>query len=109
MTDPFKSIRRPWWSYAQLSMRGLVVLVLMIGAWLGWFVHTARLQRDTVAAIKKAGGYAAYDWEWKNGDEIPNGRPLWPKWVVDRVGPVTFGNLAPGPLTMSRLTTEPSP
>ena len=42
-----------------------------------------------MAAIKKAGGAVAYDWEWGNynSDIIdPNGKPRTPRWFADRVG-----------------------
>ncbi len=48
-------------------MRTLIVLVLVIGAGLGWIVRSARIQREAVAAIHNAGGYVDYndnDIEW---------------------------------------------
>jgi internalin A len=79
--------RRPWWSYLRLSMRSLLFLVLVLGAGLGWMVHLARVQRDAVEAIVKAGGSVYYDWELSsNGVPNPNGKLWWPGWLVDRVG-----------------------
>src|SRR5262249_26966540 len=85
---------------ARLSLRVLMVLVLAIGAWLGWLVRTARDQRDAVAALRNANGHILYDLDWQNATPNPyrsswspaqlyDGRPedhprL--KWVVDRVG-----------------------
>jgi hypothetical protein len=43
-------------------MRGLIVLVLVIGGGLGWVVREAHMQRDAVAAVVKAGGTVLYDW-----------------------------------------------
>jgi hypothetical protein len=45
-----------WRKFLRFSVRGLIVLVLVIGAALGWFVRGARTQRDAVAAIERAGG-----------------------------------------------------
>jgi hypothetical protein len=42
-----------------------MVLVLVIGALLGWMARRARVQREAVAAIQKAGGMVGYNWEWK--------------------------------------------
>jgi hypothetical protein len=70
--QPLPSTQRPW---LRLSVRGLIVLVLVTGGWLGWIVHRARVQREAVVAIERAGGMVWYDWQWKNGSDIPNGRP----------------------------------
>ena len=64
-----------WRSSLRFSVRGLVVLVLVIGGWLGWIVRSARIQREAVAAIEKAGGRVKYDWEWSGGKQIPGGDP----------------------------------
>ena len=67
--------RGPWWRRARLSVRGLIILVLVIGGGLGWVVRSAQLQREAVAAIQRAGGRVKYDWEWKSRSPIHNGRP----------------------------------
>lgn len=54
-------VSRPWRRYLRFSVRGLIVFVLVIGVGLGWIVHSAHIQRDAVAAIKKAGGLTFYD------------------------------------------------
>jgi hypothetical protein len=77
-------------------------LILAIGGWLGWIVHSARVQRDAVAAIEKLKGTARYDWERRNGVNIPGGRPMWPKWLVDRIGIDYFGHV-----TQVRLVATP--
>jgi hypothetical protein len=85
--------KRPWLSYLRLSLRGLIVLVLAIGGWLGWTVHLARVQRDAVAAIQKIGGTVQYDWERRDGRSVPNGKPWGPRWLVDRIGIDYFGHV----------------
>ncbi len=57
-------VSRPRRRFLRFSVRGLIVLVLVIGAWLGWMVRSARIQREAVAAIENAGGEVLYDREW---------------------------------------------
>jgi hypothetical protein len=57
-----ETVSRPWRRFLRFSVRGLIVVVLMAGVWLGWIVESARTQRETVAAIKSAGGAVCYDW-----------------------------------------------
>ena len=93
MPDQAKSVARPWRRFVRLSVRGLIVLVLVMGAGLGWLVRSARIQREAVAAIKNAGDRVWYDWEWSNGKSIPGGRPWAPRWLVDLIGVDYFGHV----------------
>jgi hypothetical protein len=77
----------------RISLRALVVLDLITGGGLGWTVYRARDQRDAVAAIQHAGGTVTYDWEWTNGKCNPRGEPIWPKWLVERLGVDYFGHV----------------
>ncbi len=77
----------------RLSVRGLIILVLFIGLWLGWLVRCARVQLDAVAAIEHAGGKVAYDWEWSSGKLIPGGKPWSPRWLTDLIGVDYFGHV----------------
>jgi hypothetical protein len=92
--DQSRPISRPWWGYVQFSVRGLIVLVLAIGGGLGWIIRGARVQREAVAAIQKAGGSVWYDWEWKDGRPLPNGSPWVPTWLVERLGVDYVGHVA---------------
>jgi hypothetical protein len=74
-------------------------VVLLAGGLLGWFVRSARIQRQAVAAIEKAGGSVAYEWDFQNGSPIPNGKPWWPKWLVEIVRVDYFGNIVAVDLT----------
>ena len=47
----------------RISVRGLMILVLVLGAWMGWKIHRARAQRRAVAAIRGVGGRVDYDWQ----------------------------------------------
>jgi hypothetical protein len=74
-------------------VRGLIVFVLVIGVGLGWIVRQAHIQRDAVAAIRKAGGSVFYSWEWDHGKAIPGGRPRQPSWVVESIGVEVYGQV----------------
>jgi internalin A len=87
MTDQAQTVsRRPWRKFLRLSVRGLLVLVLVIGAWLGWLVRSAHIQRDAVAAIEQAGGHVAYESPFVNGQFIPDYAPYWSRWIVKGLG-----------------------
>jgi Leucine Rich Repeat (LRR) protein len=77
---------RPWWSYVRFSVRTLIVLVLVIGAWLGWTVRRAQVQRKAVAAIERAGGHVAYEVPFANGQFIRPYAPFWLRSMVDVFG-----------------------
>ncbi len=61
----------------RLSLRALMVLVLVIGGWLGWVVYRAKVQREAVGAITRAGGTVGY-----SGDDAPR----WRQWLVHVIG-----------------------
>ena len=66
-------------------------MVLVIAAWLGWLVRGARIQREAVAAIKRAYGSVKYDWEQQTGSSKPSGKPHAPEWLVNAIGVDYFG------------------
>jgi hypothetical protein len=88
-----ESISRPYWSQLRFSLRTLIVVVLVIGVWLGRTVRNAGIQREAVAAIARAGGGVCYDWQWEDGRFKRRGRPWWPTWLTDRVGVDYFYNV----------------
>jgi internalin A len=79
-------VPRPWRRFLRFSVRGLIVLVLVIGAGLGRIVHDAHVQRDAVAAIRRAGGEVEYDCYWSNGSRVLGGEPRAPRWLIDLIG-----------------------
>ena len=101
------TLTQPWWRgrRVQLSMRGLMVVVLVLGVVLGWVVRRAQIQRDVVAAIEQGGGIVYYNWETPGFHTQPDGRILGgtprkkkgalggPKWLVDRLGPDYLGHV----------------
>ena len=69
-----------------------MVLVLITGGGLGWVIYRARVQREAVAAITRAGGEFAYSWQRSNGlPVLPRQKPPWPEWVRNRIGPDFLG------------------
>ena len=71
----------------RLSVRFLMVLVLVLGGGFGWFVRRARVQREAVAAIVRAGGTVAYDESFLGDSSATNPHePGWKEWLVDRFG-----------------------
>jgi hypothetical protein len=85
----------PWRCRFRISVRAFIVLVLLTGAGLGWLVHSARVQRDVVAAISKAHGRVYYQWQYKEGvsSYYWEGEPWAPRWLVDHLGVDYFGHV----------------
>ena len=71
----------------------MVVIVLVIGVWLGWLVRSARNQREAVAAINDAGGLVFYDGKWLHGVHDFSAKTWAPCWLVDLVGFDYFGRV----------------
>ncbi len=90
MSDQIKPASRLWRRFLRVSVRGLIVLILVFGAGLGWIVHTARLQRDAVAAIERAHGNVAYAAPF-GVERFTHGlESRWVKWVASAIGVDTF-------------------
>jgi hypothetical protein len=64
-----------------ISLRAMMILVLVVGGWLGWFVRRVQVQRDAVAAVTNAGGSVFYDLERKNAGPNPYRRSWVPDWL----------------------------
>ena len=71
------------------SLRGLMLLILVLCIGLGVWAEKARRQRLAVAAIFAQDGFAAYDYEMVNGDYQPGRHPSEPKWLL-RVSGIDF-------------------
>jgi Leucine-rich repeat (LRR) protein len=101
-------------------VRGLLVLVLIIGVCLGWIVYVVRRaqrQRDAVAAVRKVGGSVLYDWQFEGShvrvkpgtNTISNEVPVWPTWLVDRLDPDFFGHVTQVSFGRNRLDGASGP
>jgi hypothetical protein len=106
LTSLAKPASHPWRRFLRFSVRGIIFLVLVIGAALGWLVRSALMQREAVAAIEKAGGLVRHD----SGSTAKAGstmRELWaPMWAVDAVGVDYIANVCEVTLTVSCADRE---
>ena len=93
MTDQAKPASRPWRRFLRFSVRGMIVLVLVVGGWLGWIVRSARIQREAVQAIKSAGGHVLYDWQCRKDRPRTGNKPPAPNWFVKLAGVDCFCNV----------------
>ncbi len=88
------SFRNGLWRRRRAIASTLVVAALSLVVLYGSWESVVGPQRDAVAAIQKAGGSVAYDWEWANGRPAPPGaQPPWRSWVVKTFGPDAFGRV----------------
>ena len=72
--------------WLRISIRGLMALVLIIACALGWIVSRARVQRNAVAAVRKAGGTVLYDFENVRGPGPRPGLRRWQRLVANAIG-----------------------
>jgi internalin A len=107
---PAEPDSHPWRSFLRFSVRGLLVLVLLVAAGLGWMVRSARIQREAVRAIMIAGGRVNYDRGQKIGKSTRTRVMRPPKWLSDAVGVDYFYSVAKVwfliPLTSSPSASE---
>ncbi len=107
-----KPVSRPWRRFLRFSVRGLIIVVLVIGVWLAWIVRCARIQREAVAALQTAGGTVHYNGErrvpWDGPDEftIYGARPMAPPWLIDLVGIDYFCHVSAVELYRPKLATN---
>jgi internalin A len=97
---------RPRRRFTQLSVRGLIVLVLIIAVWLGTRARTARVQSDAVATIENTRGHVAYEWDVTDGHISLRGKPWAPTWLVDLIGIDYFGHVTQVNLTYTSAAID---
>ncbi|MHC5539271.1 leucine-rich repeat domain-containing protein [Singulisphaera rosea] len=73
-----------------LSLRGLMVLVLIVGGGMGWVAERAHSRRRDVEAITAAKGTPYFDFRYRAGVFIPSGTSWVPKWLARYVGTEFF-------------------
>lgn len=78
----------------RFSVRLLMLMVLLVGLWLGWRVEKARTQREAVTAVHRLGGTIEYDYTFdEKGYFQPGGRPRGPEWFWRQLGPEYAGEV----------------
>jgi hypothetical protein len=77
-----------------ISVRGLLLLVLLVGVFLGWRVHRAREQQRAARVVRDNGGTLHYDWEFAGGTFTPGGKPPGPAWLRRLLGDEYFQEVA---------------
>lgn len=91
--------RRRWFRF---RLRTLLLAWMGVGAWLGWWIHSAREQRDAVANIQKLTNEVRIDYSYQRLDDKPlSWRPRsdptalsWvPRFVLKGVGQDYFHNV----------------
>ena len=100
---PAKPGSRSCRRFLRFSVRGLLVVVLIVGGWLGRLVHSARIQREAVEAVENTGGTVYYDWQVSNNGSCyvsscqPDDSKLrTPEWAVELIGVDYFGHATAG-------------
>ena len=108
MTTPTESPTsgRRW---LRLSLRGLMVLVLIIGVAAGWVAYRIRTQREAIALARAGGNSIQFDYQrdqvGRNGTRpIYRTEPAAPRWLRAWLGDELFQNV-----TQVRLTGSVSP
>ena len=86
MSSQAKRVSCPWRRYLRFSVRGLIVIVFLIGGSLGWVTRSARIQREAVAAIRGAGGSITYESEMRTAGVTPAGIAWTRQWLRQFVG-----------------------
>ena len=91
-SSPSPPTSRRW---LRLSLRGLMILVLIIGGFAGWAAHKIRTQRAAVAVLKAAKQSIRYDYQVKplqtvNGRYVYQDEPSAPRWLRRIVGDELF-------------------
>jgi hypothetical protein len=70
----------------RFRLRTLLLIVLVVAIWLGWKVERARTQIRAIDAVRKAGGWVEFDYDYKDDVYTPGGKPRMPEWLVNAIG-----------------------
>ena len=103
MVNPSRPHRASRRLLSRLSVRELAVLVLIVGGGLGWFIRSAKIQRQAVEVINKVGG-VQYDWQSSHSRAGTRTGPWAPKWLVERAGVDFFSHVTAVEITAHETT-----
>jgi Leucine-rich repeat (LRR) protein len=73
-----------------MSLGMLMLLILVLGLWLGRRTNMAREQRIAIAAVSSHGGWVHFDDEFVNGKLTPGAKPARPHWLRRKLGDEYF-------------------
>jgi hypothetical protein len=117
MTEPTPPKRRRRWF--SLSLRGMMLLILVVGFAMGWKARRASLQRRAVAQIEFLHGWVKYDWEPEIygcfDSRADTFHPPGPRWLRNMLGDEYFQEVVevelPDPSTFPEIdpTSRDSP
>jgi hypothetical protein len=91
-----KAESKPKRRWLQFSLRTFLVLLTVFGVWLGLHVRSARKQKESVAAIKRLGGWYYYDFQKFDPDthKVDLKATSWvPAWLLSHLGEDFFHNV----------------
>ncbi len=74
------------------SLRTLLLLVAIVGVWLGLVVNRARQQQSAIKEIQALGGWVYYDYQLVEGNLQPvlDATSGVPEWLLESIGPDYF-------------------
>jgi Leucine Rich Repeat (LRR) protein len=69
-------------SLLRFRLRTLLLAVLVISVGMAWYVNRVKRQQESIAAVKRLGGWTYYDYEvGENGQYDPEGESWAPAWL----------------------------
>lgn len=77
----------------RFRLRTLLLAMLAISVALGVYVNRARRQQAAITAIKKFGGEAVYDYQFKNDWSVPDADSWAPAWLRKRLSDDFFHSI----------------
>jgi hypothetical protein len=101
MSEPLSQPPRRRRRWSSPTLGGLMLLILVVGVFLGWKARRASHQRRAVAAIQAAGGTVIYDSQitglgypvyqsFDDSVKLPPARPWGPAWLRRAIGDEYF-------------------
>ena len=85
--------RKPRRRWFQFSLRSFLVLVTILGIWLGFLARGAKRQAEAITAIKAHGGWCYYDFQVRDPfteSFDPYAKSWVPEWLLNRLGEDLF-------------------
>jgi hypothetical protein len=77
---------RPWRRFLRFGVRGTIVLLVVIGCGLGWYVRIAHTQHEAVVSLRNAKAFVAYKGDRTKGPLFEDEKPRVLKRLEDVLG-----------------------